>query len=113
MSDRARGIEQHVGYTTRLDGPDTLGGYNEISVYPDGRQSYTLDGDLHRINGPAFIGADGREVWHLHGREHRLDGPAVVYPDGYTEYWIAGVQLTEEQFRADARRPWRTVSNGP
>ena len=30
---------------------------------------------------------------------HRTNGPAVVYLNGDTEYWIEGVQLTEQEFR--------------
>ena len=29
---------------------------------------------------------------------HNLAGPAVIFPDGTVEYWVSGLQLTEENF---------------
>ena len=45
-------------------------------------------GELHRVDGPAVVGADGFQAWWLNGKRHRADGPAVVYKSGYREWWL-------------------------
>lgn len=44
-------------------------------------ESWYLNGDLHRVGGPAQIGYTADESiisaqWYAHGQLHRLDGPA-------------------------------------
>jgi hypothetical protein len=43
-------------------------------------------GELHRLDGPAFISLDGSKIWCQNGLYHRLDGPAVEMAGG-TNYW--------------------------
>lgn len=91
------------------------GGYDDIEEDAAGNLRYTLDGDLHREDGPAFILIDGTEEWFLEGVRHReddgpaittstgrrefykygllhrdTDEPSVIHPDGTLEYWIRG-----------------------
>jgi hypothetical protein len=48
-------------------------------------ETYLLDGELHREDGPAAImrrTSDGRiawETWYRHGKLHRQHGPAATY----------------------------------
>ena len=58
----------------------------------------TVDGILHRTDGPAVIWVNGVKDWYLHGRFHRTAGPARESPFGLDEWWINGEQLTEEEF---------------
>lgn len=62
--------------------------------------SYYLNGDMHRVDGPAHI-FPYSEAWYLNDKLHRLNGPAytlrkinntVVYT-----WWINGVQLSQEK----------------
>ena len=46
------------------------------------------NGDLHRTDGPAYVGANGSKEWWINGKAHRTDGPAVEWPDGHKEWWI-------------------------
>jgi len=69
-----------------------LGAQPTRSVSSDGTERWILNGQLHRDDGPAVIGADGTEKWYQHGQLHRGDGPAVTYPDG-TELWWQHGQL--------------------
>ena len=64
-------------------------------IFPDGRQWWCLDGQLHRVDGPAVIEADGHYEWYLHGERHRVDGPAVIFPDGPRYWYVQGHSLTE------------------
>ena len=38
------------------------------------------NGNYHREDGPAIVGASGLEEWYLHGRRHRVGGPAHISP---------------------------------
>lgn len=58
----------------------------DVTTYPE-YKSWRLNGNLHRINGPAVEYFDGRKFWYKNGLLHRLDGPAVEYPDG-RKYWL-------------------------
>ena len=56
------------------------------TIDADGTESWTLNGYMHREDGPAFIRPDvGYTQWNKNGAIHRLDGPAVMYPGG--ERW--------------------------
>ena len=84
---------------TRLGSPHSTGGYDQIRIWPNGNITYLRNRELHREDGPAFVGADGSRTWHRNGREHREDGPAVECPDGHHQWWLEGKQLREDEFR--------------
>ena len=105
--------------------PGTLhptGGYDRVEKL-SARTEYTLNGKLHRLDGPALEWADGSKVWFVNdrrhrldgpaieradgekewrvkGKHHRLDGPAIEWPDGTKRWFIDGVELTEAEFEA-------------
>ena len=62
------------------------------------RIEYTLNGQLHRVDGPAIEYISGTKVWYLNGQLHREDGPAIECADGYKKWWINGKKLTEKKF---------------
>lgn len=67
-----------------------------------GTKRYYLDGQLHRIDGPAVEYVDGYKEWRLNGFFHREDGPAVEYHDGHKVWFIHGKELeckTQEEFK--------------
>lgn len=64
-----------------------------------GSFSWYKDGELHREGGPAIEWEDGKhKEWYLHGELHREDGPAVEQLVGNLQWWVHGVQYTEEEF---------------
>ncbi len=65
------------------------------TVYGNGDQIWRLDGERHRDDGPAFIGADGTQGWYQYGEWHRDDGPAWIKADGTKEYWFNNTKLEE------------------
>jgi hypothetical protein len=101
----------------------------QVKILPDkytgrvatayGSKTWHQDGNLHRLDGPARVGADGSKEWYQHGKLHRLDGPAweaattgnkywyqngklhqlnghaVERIDGSKEWWITGRQITK------------------
>ena len=84
--------------------------------------AWYLNGELHRIKGPAIIQSDGSEDWFRNGNRHRIDGPAVIRKaghhvrgwmdadgnhrvvDGWMEWWIHGKIYTFDEYlqRLDA-----------
>jgi hypothetical protein len=53
---------------------------------------YYLNGEFHRIDGPAFEGADGTKCWYQNGLLHRIDGPAIECSDGYKQWFQNGLR---------------------
>jgi len=51
---------------------------------------WSVNGQLHRENGPAVKYDDGTKYWYRYGNLHRLDGPAIERADGDKEWWING-----------------------
>jgi hypothetical protein len=47
-------------------------------------------GELHRLDGPAFIRPSGYVEWRVNDKPHRLDGPAVEWSNGDREWWVDG-----------------------
>ena len=75
--------------------------------YASGGKWWFLNGDRHREDGPAVEYTNGNKYWFLNGEYHREDGPAVEYADGYVEYYIEGIELSEQEFltRTQAQAP--------
>ena len=54
------------------------------------RVEYTLNGKLHREDGPAIEYVDGSKEWYLNGKLHRSDGPAIEWASGSKEWYVDG-----------------------
>lgn len=78
-----------------------------------GYQVWCLDGRNHRIGGPAVIMASGRREWYVHGRRHRIDGPAVEYPQGTgargREWWLRN-RMNLMSVRSSPVTAWQVAS---
>jgi hypothetical protein len=55
-----------------------------------GLRTWKMDGQLHRLDGPAWVAPDGGKRWYFEGEKHRTDGPAITKPDGTLEWWVEG-----------------------
>ncbi len=56
----------------------------------NGDKEWWINGEFHRDDDlPAVEFADGDKEWYLHGKKHRLNGPAVIHHNG-EEYWVDG-----------------------
>jgi antitoxin component YwqK of YwqJK toxin-antitoxin module len=81
--------------------------YSNGNIYCE---SYYINGERHREDGPAFVSYDYDtgsivevEVYYINGKHHREDGPAVIYYDEdgnieYKEYWLNDEELTEQEW---------------
>jgi len=56
-----------------------------------------LNGQFHRVGGPAVIYLDGTQYWYHKGEIHREGAPAIVCPGGYQEWFLNGKQVTREE----------------
>ena len=70
----------------------------EVETDDGGSKSWWLNGERHRVDGPAVELANGFKYWCLNGERHRVDGPAIEYADGSKSWWLNGERLTEEEF---------------
>ena len=52
-------------------------------------QEWWVNGQRHRVDGPALLDVDGYKAWYQNGYLHRLDGPAVEH-QGYEAFYITG-----------------------
>ena len=62
----------------------------KVKVYEDRTVWFNMEGQRHRIDGPAIEGSDGYKAWWIEGQRHREDGPAVEWSDGHKEWWVNG-----------------------
>ena len=72
----------------------------ELELYqlPNGHREWRLNGEFHRLDGPAIEFANGSKSWFLNGIRHREDGPAIEYADGHKEWLLNGKEYTEEEY---------------
>ena len=48
----------------------------------------------HRDDGPAVVFACGYKAWYIQGQLHRIGGPAVIDPrNGYEAWWENGKRI--------------------
>lgn len=114
--------------------------FSKPGIYGDNfYNQFYLDEEcrFHKDDGPAFISYSGDRVWFRHGLRHRdgdepaftgeegkawyKDGklhregkPAIEYADGKTEWWLAGMKLTDDEVREYKekllREEWRLAA---
>lgn len=59
-----------------------------------GAKHWYIHGTLHRADGPAIERASGTTEWFNYGKWHRADGPAVEYADGTKSWYFHGKRFT-------------------
>ena len=72
----------------------------EINIY--GTKRWLLNGEKHRVDGPAIEYTDGSKTWYLNNKLHRVDGPAVEWKDGSKGWYLNDKYFInqEEWFKA-------------
>ena len=72
----------------------TEGGVDyEVRTGAYGSRSWYVNGQRHRLDGPAIEWADGTRSWWVNGQLHRLDGPAVEWASGGRQWWVNGQRV--------------------
>ena len=72
----------------------------------NGDRFWYVNGERHRTDGPAVEQADGRKAWFVNDKRHRTDGPAIEFADGRKAWYIHGKKMSEKQFDK-----WRAKKN--
>jgi hypothetical protein len=65
----------------------------------DGSCYWYLNGDKHRIGGPAIEAASGAKQWWVGGELHRDGGPAIEGADGTREWHRDGKRVPDGDFK--------------
>jgi hypothetical protein len=65
----------------------------KVKVCDNDTQEWYLNGNRHRTDGPAYIGANGYQAWFLNGNRHRTDGAARIWANGYQEWYLNGKEV--------------------
>jgi len=76
-------------------------------IYPNGAESWFINGLKHRDNLPAYISPTGHKEWWVDDALHRIDGPAIERADGTRQWHIFGNDIT---IKVEA---WLTQGNLP
>jgi hypothetical protein len=70
----------------------------KCTEWPDGTKKWYLNGELHRVDGPAIEWTSGSKLWWLNGERHRVDGPAVEWADGTKEWHLNGQHFSPQNY---------------
>jgi len=73
----------------------------------NGDKYWWVNGELHRVGGPALERVDGDKAWYLNGKLHREDGPAVEGLNGYREWYVNGIRYTSKKEYAKAVKDYK------
>jgi len=74
-----------------------------VTVDEYGNKRWTLNGKMHRVEGPAFENSSGFKAWYQCGKLHRIDGAAIEGIDGTKSWYVNGTKcLTIEYWAAKA-----------
>jgi len=72
----------------------------EETTDSEGCREWFLDGERHRVDGPAIEMECGSTTWYLDGELHREDGPAIDWVDDTKFWYLNGKEFTQEEFEA-------------
>lgn len=62
----------------------------------DGFKEWWVNGERHREGAPA-ITYPGSEEWYKNGKMHRIDGPAAVYGNGDMHWYVDGKLYSDKK----------------
>ena len=65
-------------------------------ICANGHQAWYVNNQLHRLDGPAVISANGHQAWFVNGQWHRLDGPAVISANGHQAWLVNDQNITDQ-----------------
>ena len=81
--------DEKITYTIGFDIPHN--DYGPAIKYINGREEYIVNGDYHRIGGPAIVDDNAYNKWYIRGELHsQNDEPCSSYPDGRKEWRYFG-----------------------
>ena len=63
-----------------------------------------MNGQLHRVDGPAIENSNGHKVWYLNDQLHRVDGPAIEWSNGNKEWYLNGVRYSKRKYNIEINK---------
>ncbi len=60
-----------------------------------------INGEPHRVDGPAVEYKDGHREWYLNGKLHREYGPAIEYRNGDKSWHLNNIKYSEEEYKQE------------
>ena len=66
--------------------------------FTNGTKWWYLNGKIHRENGHAVEYASGAKYWCLNGKQHRVNGPAIEYANGDKYWYLNGKRYSESEY---------------
>lgn len=79
--------------------------------YPNGPKEWWLNGFRHRENGPAIEGKFGDLSWYKHGKLHREDGPAFEIGD-LQQWWLYNHKVCDNVAWLDIKGDYIVLERG-
>jgi len=65
-----------------------------VNIDSNGNKQYYNDkNQLYKEEFP-----DGSIIWSINGKLHREDGPAIECPNGYKVWYLDGINYSEQEF---------------
>jgi len=68
-----------------------------FSELQGGSKVWLLNGQFHRLDGPAIERPNGAKFWYINGLRHREDGPATEWANGRKRWFLNDKEYTEEE----------------
>jgi hypothetical protein len=72
--------------------------------WANGSKEWCLNDKSHRIDGPAIEYCDGSKIWCLNGHYHRIDGPAIEWADGVKGWWLNGYFYSFQKYLKNLKK---------
>ena len=74
--------------------------------FANGSKEWWLNGVSHRADGPAVELVSGYKAWFQNDQRHRVDGPAIEYAAGGNAWYLNGKSVTQ----ADVMKPVKQLT---
>jgi hypothetical protein len=72
--------------------------YTGIAELHTGSKYWYLNGQRHRLDGPAIEFKNGSKEWWFNGKKHREDGPAIEDSNGHKAWYLNGINYSQEEW---------------
>ena len=107
LDNKLLGEDSIIGeIETYISIPDNFTGITEDY---DGTRCWYVNGQLHRIDGPALV-FGCTKFWYQNNKYHRLDGPAIERTNGVHNWFLHGVELSPNEIAIQQRYRIQSVT---
>ena len=94
--NKSRKLKRTCGHSGNYASLFFVSGNKKMKLDKFANKFYSLNGKLHREDGPAVEWNNGDKYWFKNGDYHRKDGPAIEYANGSKEWYKNGLRHRED-----------------